>query len=277
MITDRGKLHDATNAPRAIWQDITIELKAVGRMNWHDYPICVPFGNPNYDAHLGGSHDMDVATPPNTPITALVDGVITDISAPTWGKQVCLQIEGFAASFMAYLHLAAVHPALRLGDRVKKGVIIGWSGGCTLPSQYSGTSNPTGQNFLNSPEMSSRPQVGIALMYGPVYGQGVGWTVFPPIDEKLNPMPLLQKVSAIVQVDYQASALRTMWDAILPGIPTGTGIYKSWYGKAQQGVFFGPVRFPRNSKRLHLGWEAVHPAIFHGRLVRVGRGRWLLV
>src|SRR5579875_1892854 len=99
-------------------------------MNWYDYPVCVPFGNPAYDTQYGGAHDMDVATPPNTLITALVPGVVTDISAPIWGKQVCLQIAGFSAPYMAYLHLSAVNPVLRSGFTVRAGDIIGWSGGC---------------------------------------------------------------------------------------------------------------------------------------------------
>lgn len=214
-------------------------------MNWYEYPVCVPFGLPNYDAHLGGSHDMDVRTPPNTPITALVPGIITDISSPSWGKQVCLKIEGFAAPYMAYLHLAAVNPALKPGDAVKKGDLIGWSGGCNAPAQYNGTSNPTGSNFLNSPEMSSQPQTGIALMRGPVYGSGAGWTPFPPIDESLNPEPLIQQAVKDAEVarmkdDWQTMALDAMWDAIIPGVPRLTGIYKSWFSKATSGAFFGP-------------------------------------
>lgn len=206
---------------------------------WYRNPICVPFGNPNFDAHLGGSHDMDVLTKPNTPVTALVPGIVTDISEPPWGVQVCLKIEGFNAPYMAYLHLAAANPALKPGNAVKSGDLIGWSGGCTAIAQYAGTANPTGRNFLNSPEMSSQPQTGIALMRGPVYGVGAGWEAFPPIDMTLNPMPLLA-AAAHVEPNYEELALKAMWNAIMPTIPRDTGIYRSWYGKATAGVFFGP-------------------------------------
>lgn len=211
-------------------------------MNWYEYPISVPFGNPNYDAHLGGSHDMAFQVPPNTPITALVDGLITDISAPTWGKQVCLKIAGYAAPYMAYLHLAAVNPSLRVGQSISKGSLIGWSGGCNRPEQYGSSSNPTGENFLNTPEMSSQPQIGIALMYGPVYGSGAGWKVFPPIDEKLNPMPLISQAQRELELSrYEETALQAMWNALLPNIPRETGIYHSWFVQATQGTFYGPA------------------------------------
>jgi hypothetical protein len=214
-------------------------------MNWYDYPVCVPFGNPNYDTLYGGSHDMDVRTPPNTMITALVDGTITDISAPTWGKQVCLQISGFRAPYMAYLHLAAVNPALHVGFAVKMGDIIGWSGGCTEESQYAGSSNPTGENFLNDPGQSSQPQTGIALMYGPVYGVGAGWKPFPPIDGNLNPLPLIQYARAHENgtadtAHRQAAMLNQQWQLLIPGLRYPTGIYQDWYAQALKGVFYGP-------------------------------------
>ena len=211
-------------------------------MNWYDYPVCVPFGNANYDAKLGGSHDMDVSTPPNTPIIALVPGVVSDISAPPWGKQVCVKVEGFAAPYMAYLHLAAVNPLLKVGEPINAGDLIGWSGGCTLPGQYNGTSNPTYSNFLNTSDMSSRSQTGIALMRGPAYGSGLGWTQFPPIDLLLDPMPLLQAAlhPPVVLPDFEQNALDSMWQAV-GDIARGTGIYVSWLKNARAGIFYGPA------------------------------------
>lgn len=161
-------------------------------MKWFEYPICVPFGNPNYDAGLGGSHDMDVQAPPNTPITALLPGTVVDVSSPSWGMQVGIKLDKpyNGIPYMAYLHLAAVKPGL-LGTHVNKGDLIAWSGGCTQAGQYNGTSNPTGRNFLNDPSMSSQPQAGIALMRGPIYGTGAGWSTFPPIDHSLDPTQLI--------------------------------------------------------------------------------------
>lgn len=219
-------------------------------MNWFEYPVCVPFGNPNYDSAYGGSHDMDVRTPPNTPITALIPGHITDISEPSWGKQVCLQVGGLPAPYMAYLHLSAVHPALAPGSPVNEGQLIGWSGGCSNPAQYAGTSNPTGQNFCDASSQSSQPQTGIALMNGPIYGQGAGWKQFPvplpnplpPDIAALNPMPLIQRAIQQAQTaQYQEVALQSMWSAVLGAVRNPTGIFNSWLQQAKAGNFYGPA------------------------------------
>lgn len=161
---------------------------------WYTFPIVVPFGNPNYDVGLGGSHDLDVQPPPNYPVTAIASGVICDISSPSWGMQVGVKFDTprYGKQYMAYLHLSAVNPALSIGSHVNFGDSIGWVGGGTQASDYNGTTNPTGSNFLNSPVMSSQIQVGIALMNGPIYGSGAGWVQFPPIDTSLDPTPLLK-------------------------------------------------------------------------------------
>lgn len=162
-------------------------------MQWFEYPICVPFGNVNYDSGLGGSHDMDVQPPANTVVTALVAGTICDLSSPSWGKQVGVELDTPVndVPYMAYLHLSAINPALSIGEHIVEGTIIGWTGGAYEAAMYNGTNNPTGENFLNDVSMSSQIQVGIALMRGPIYGSGAGWKVFPPIDESLNPGSLI--------------------------------------------------------------------------------------
>ncbi len=165
---------------------------------WYDYDIVVPFGNKNYDAAIGGAHDLDIGAPPNYPVTALVSGVVSDISAPDWGKQVGIRLDTpiNGVPWLHYLHLSAVNPSLAVGQRVSVGQVIGWVGGGNSQAQYSGTSNPTGQNFINSSNSSSRIQVGVALMNGPIYG-GYGWETWaenPPIDHfdsPLNPTGLI--------------------------------------------------------------------------------------
>jgi hypothetical protein len=174
-------------------------------MDWFEHPVRVPFGNTAYDTSLGGSHDLTIACPPNTPITQLAPGIISDISAPGWGKQVCVKlytpIHGHA--YFATLHLSAVEPGLKVGAVLTAGQLIGWAGGATMEQEYLGTQNPTGQNFLDSPVMSSQVQVGIALCDGPAYG-GLGWAHFPPIDHTLDPTPILQ--AAIAAAHVAASA-----------------------------------------------------------------------
>ena len=161
------------------------------------YQICVPFGNTNYDTQLYASHDLDIATPPNTPITALLPGIISSIEASNWGKTIgiMLDVSYNSIPYMGYLHLSAVNPALQIGQHVSIGGLLGWSGGCTDASQYAGTSNPTGENFLNTPDQSSQPQTGIAFMRGPSYGS-IGWENFPPIDWALDPTSLVWKMRA---------------------------------------------------------------------------------
>jgi lysozyme len=172
--------------------NIALEGSRTPMKNWFDYPICVPFGDTHYDTALWAPHDMDVQASPNTPITALLPGTVVDVSSPSWGMQVGVKLDKpyNGIPYMAYLHLAAVKPGL-LGTHVNTHDIIGWSGGATHADQYNGTSNPTGRNFLNDPSMSSQPQAGIALMRGPIYGSGAGWSTFPPIDRSLDPTQLI--------------------------------------------------------------------------------------
>lgn len=208
---------------------------------YYTYPICVPYGNLNYDVSLGGSHDCDLAAPPNCPVTLLRSGTITDISTPTWGKQVCLKLDQpvNGVAYMAYLHLSAVSPSIHLNDHVEQGTLIGWVGGANSASQYEGTSNPTGMNFLNTPLMSSRVQVGIALMRGPVYGEGGGWD---PIDSSLDPMPLIVAAAAAWKSNpwatpFQEQNWKDMWGT---AYPQTTGIALWHADEYRDGRFHGP-------------------------------------
>jgi len=219
---------------------------------WYTFPVCVPFGNPLFDAGLGGSHDCDVAAPPNAPVTLLRSGTITDLSSPSWGKQVCLKLDSpvNGIDYMAYLHLSAINPSVHLGDHVSAGDVIGWVGGANSASQYEGTTNPTGVNFLNSSLMSSRIQVGIALMRGPVYGEGAGWAQFPPIDPQLNPSALLaEAISAWKQnaQDWIGKAAEDTWNAAKAWSggppPTDTNLYASYIAEYRAGRNHGVPLF----------------------------------
>lgn len=165
---------------------------------WVTYPVDVPYGNPNYDTALGGSHDMDLKTPMDTEITFLLPGTITNISSPSWGKQVCVKLDTpwKGVPFMAYLHLDAVNPGLHENMHVDAGTVVGWSGGENNAGQIGGHTNPTGQHFIDSSAMSSGPQIGIALMNGPIYGSGMGWISNPEGHPELNPEPLIQAAEA---------------------------------------------------------------------------------
>ena len=200
-------------------------------LSWLSYPIRVPFGDINFDVALGGSHDMDIATPPNTPITNLLPGVISSIAAPTWGVTVGIQLYHpyNGIPYFAYLHLAAANPDLSVGSHVAIGDLIGWSGGCNTPEQYAGTSNPTGQNFLNTPDQSSAPQTGLALMRGPEYG-GIGWENFPPIDWQLDPTSII----------WRARAAMLKWSGgVNPTFYGGIGV--SWFTRYLYGQPMPPA------------------------------------
>ena len=216
-------------------------------MNWYDYPICIVFGDPNADSDYGGAHDMDVRTPPNTPVTALLPAKITSITAPSWGKQIGMRLDVAYKTipYIAYLHLSAIHPALVVGSYVSKGDIIGWSGGCTDASQYAGTANPTGHNFLNDPSQSSQPQTGLALMRGPEYGTDGGWSIFPPVDRSLDPTQLIIQARAggwsSTGQQSQAASTWAIGHMVVAALFNGqsisdtSGIYTAWCKEYQAG------------------------------------------
>lgn len=141
---------------------------------WYMFEICVPFGDPRFDVEFGGAHDLDIAAPPNHPVTALLPGTIATISRPqpSWGEQIGVELDlpFNGIPFMAYLHLSAANPDLAVGQHIEKGQLIGWVGGGNTEADYGGTHNPTGRNFTNDPFQSSRIQVGVALMRGNQFG-----------------------------------------------------------------------------------------------------------
>lgn len=200
-------------------------------MYWFEYPVCVPFGNTNYDVALGGAHDMDFSAPPNSNVINIVSGVVSSITSPMWGIQVGIKMDtpfnGHA--FCAYLHLSAVKPGLTVGSRVAIGDLVGWVGGGTTEDMYQGTTNPTGKNFLNDSFNSSRIQVGFALMDGVEYG-GIGWKNFPPVDWSLDPTPLIEQAKQFFinnTVDYASQQFDDIWKHNAVGATFGTGIYQA--------------------------------------------------
>jgi len=162
---------------------------------WYQYPICVPFGNPGFDVQYGGAHDMDVQTPIGTPVTCITPGKVVDLGSPPWGKTIGVQLDQpwNGIPYFAYLHLGAVNPLLRIGTRIKLGDLLAYSGGANSIAMLGGHINtPFGVQFLNDSSQSSQPQTGLALMRGPSYGSGAGWTTRP--DPALDPTPLLMAI-----------------------------------------------------------------------------------
>lgn len=237
---------DALTYPSLLDAMIAHEQTVIGvsPMLWFQYPIGVPFGNPNFDVGLGGSHDMTILAPPNMPVTAVRNGIVSSITSPSWGKQVGVQLDSTinGNGYMSYLHLSAVNPSLMAGFRVSIGDIIGWVGGANDPAQYLGTSNPTGNNFLNTPDMSSQVQVGLALMRGPEYGVGNGWVQFPPIDMSLDPLSLVTGINAM------RAAFENEWTCIVPTSLLNSGIANAAWNDYQKGKFKGAALTPELTK-----------------------------
>jgi hypothetical protein len=249
---------------------LPLEERDTIMLNWIDCPEGVPFGNANYDVGLHGSHDKTFICPPNTEVFQLAAGTITDISAPSWGKQVTIKlnepVDGH--EYFAILHLSAVEPALRIGDLMNPNDVVGWSGGCVNSSQYNGTSNPTGQDFCDAVEMSSRPQVGIALCDGPAYG-GAGWKVFPPIDTTLDPNVVVENYRKNHQPiqempDFKAEWFNAMWSSIVKGWGNNTAIYKAAYADYLNGKFRGPILSGEYSHKDENGVDATYQDLAMG-------------
>lgn len=214
-----------------------------------DNEVAVPFGNANYDVGVGGSHNMTFHCTPNTEIRSITDGtVITDISAPTWGKQVTVELLNPVNGhhYFGYQHFSAVRPDLHVGYVLHYNEVVGWSGGCTNIGQYDGTHNPTGQNFLDSAFMSSQPQIGIALCDGTGYGYK-GWKTFPPIDQSLNPMPVVEAYRHAMippPPDFKRQQFDTEFRAIVPGADPHSGIANLAYEDYLNGKDHGPAHTP---------------------------------
>ena len=212
------------------------QWKASGTLpipQWFQYPIVVPFGNSSFDVGLGGSHDLDVKPPPNYPVTSIARGDISDISSPTWGRQVGVKLDVPIGGhdYFTHLHLSAVNPTLAVGKHVAYGDLLGWVGGANNIAQYLNTNNPTGHSFVGSSNMSSQIQVGIALHDGPSYG-GIGWVNFPPIDNSLDPSIVLEtaRIGASPLITPtptpKQNYKRLQFDAVWNSTPLGV----KWFG-----------------------------------------------
>lgn len=163
-----------------------------GAKPWYEYPIGLTFGMS--DGSIGFEHGADFEVPLDTPITALLPGTVTDISAPAWGRQITwkLDVPYNGVPYMYNIHLDAVNPAIQVGTHLNAGDLIGWSGGANSAAQVGNHSNPTGQHYFDSPTMSSGPHTEVGFSFGPQYGSGTGFASSPV--PALNPVPFLDAV-----------------------------------------------------------------------------------
>lgn len=106
-------------------------------------PVSSPFGNRRggHGVKPGFHHGIDYATPVGTPIQAMADGVVTKIGNDKagWGNYVLIN-HGAVSS--RYAHLS--HISVKQGQSVKRGQIIGKSGGL---KGAAGAGNSTGPHL----------------------------------------------------------------------------------------------------------------------------------
>jgi hypothetical protein len=124
-------------------------------MAWYDNPVghgyITKYEGPNTDTpHFAD----DVETPFHTPITSLVNGVVTDASYQAWGGQIIIKPDpgqGPKGGDLYYYHPDEVD--VPIGAHVHIGDIIALSGGETVtqvkqnPSAYPGAKHPTQDRF----------------------------------------------------------------------------------------------------------------------------------
>ena len=160
---------------------------------WYMYGFGNLFGQG--DPGIGGEHGIDIETPPDTPVTFLLGGIITDISRPDYGIRVTWKLDtpwrGIPYAYQ--IHLDAVNPTLKVGMHINPGDLMGWSGGENSLAQLNGANNPTKTHFVDSAYMSSGPHTEFGFSYGPVYGQGAGFADIKAHPE-LNPLPFINEV-----------------------------------------------------------------------------------
>jgi hypothetical protein len=229
---------------------------------FYDYPIAVPFGRREYDAALGGSHNQTYACPPNTEIRSIVDQAsITEISSPSWGKQITMKMKQplHGHAYFSMQHFAAIHPSLHVGQMIRYDTLLGWSGGGTHPSDYGASSNPTGQNFCDSPAMSSQMQIGIALCDGPGYGYS-GWSDWSngkPMDVSLDPSPLVSAYrtrAVATSTSAQKIQFEHQWRSVVADGDPETGIAGIAFSMYLEGRDPGP---PLTPELANTDWHGV--------------------
>jgi len=104
-----------------------LDLGETGRMSYHDSP-----------AHVGSlKYSVDFIVQEGTPVKAAADGVVVDLKSDSdirgtgkelepWGNFV--EIEHEHGEYSEYEHLKKDGVSVKIGDTVKRGQIIGYSG-----------------------------------------------------------------------------------------------------------------------------------------------------
>lgn len=149
---------------------------------------------------VGPEHGTDLETPPDTPMTAILAGTVTDVGYYPWGGQITWQLDNPSAAhgvpYEYIIHLDAINPQIKKGSHLDAGTFLGYSGG-ELPGQVGNAPQlPVGySHHATDPQYSTGWHEEIGLTYGPVYGTGSGY-INTAQHPEANPDFLLTQASA---------------------------------------------------------------------------------
>ncbi len=123
-------------------------------MSWLDFPVTHGY-YPNYNPNVGDTpHDaVDIGTPLDTPITALLPGTVKQADYAGWGGEIFIQPDDPKYPEYYYYHPDIVE--VKAGQHVNAGQEIALSGG-----QTSGGSHPA------APQWSSGPHTHVGFFTG---------------------------------------------------------------------------------------------------------------
>lgn len=172
--------------------DISNQQSSATQTPWYDYPNLSNYGESEGKSY---EHGTDLETPPDTPMTAILPGTVTDVGYYPWGGQITWKLdnpsEAHNFGYEYIIHLDAINPAIKVGTHLNAGDFLGYSGGANSPSQLqAGKPLPPGySHHLDSPTYSTGWHEEIGLYGGPRFGYGSAWN--NPPDPAENPDFLL--------------------------------------------------------------------------------------
>jgi hypothetical protein len=172
--------------------DISNQQSSTTQTPWYDYPDLSNYGEVEGKSY---EHGTDLETPPDTPMTAILPGTVTDVGYYPWGGQITWKLdnpsEAHNFGYEYIIHLDAINPAIRVGTHLNQGDFLGFSGGENSGAQLqAGKPLPPGySHHLTSSQYSTGWHEEIGLYGGPQFGYGSAWN--SPPDPSENPDFLL--------------------------------------------------------------------------------------
>lgn len=172
----------------ALATDVSSQQSSTTQTPWYDYQNLSNYGEIERKSY---EHGTDLETPPDTPMTAILPGTVTDVGYYPWGGQVTWKLdnpsEAHNFGYEYIIHLDAINPAIRVGTHLNSGDFLGFSGGANSQAQLqAGKPLPPGySHHLTDPAYSTGWHEEIGLYAGPQFGYGPEWS--NPPDPAENP------------------------------------------------------------------------------------------